>query len=113
MTTLPHVELAQIYVDSITAPQKHVVLIADAGHDAIITKSGEFLELLVQRVRPLAFQPEATTGTTRPASPCSVNASTQAQNVSRDSEWATMPKSYRAKRLPRSARSMSRGFWGS
>jgi pimeloyl-ACP methyl ester carboxylesterase len=60
------VELAQIYVDSITAPQKQIVLIAGAGHDAIITKTGDFLDLLVQRVRPLAFQPEATTGTTRP-----------------------------------------------
>lgn len=55
------VQLAQEYVDGITAPQKHVVLIADAGHDAIITKSGEFLELLVQRVRPLAIQLEPTT----------------------------------------------------
>jgi len=60
------VELAQIYVDSITAPQKQIVLIAGAGHDAIITKTGDFLDLLVQRVRPLAFQSEATTGTTRP-----------------------------------------------
>jgi pimeloyl-ACP methyl ester carboxylesterase len=49
------VQLAQEYVDGITSPQKDVVLIADAGHDAIITKSGEFLELLVQRVRPLAI----------------------------------------------------------
>jgi pimeloyl-ACP methyl ester carboxylesterase len=49
------VQLAQEYVDGITAPQKHVVLIADAGHDAIITKSDEFLELLDQRVRRLTI----------------------------------------------------------
>jgi pimeloyl-ACP methyl ester carboxylesterase len=60
------VELAQEYVDGITAPQKQIVLIAGAGHDAIITKSGEFLGLLVQRVRPLAVQPEPTTETALP-----------------------------------------------
>lgn len=52
------VELAREYVDAITAPQKQFVLIANAGHDAIVTKSREFLGLLVQRVRPLAIQPE-------------------------------------------------------
>ena len=55
------VQLAQEYVDGITAPQKQVFLIASAGHDAIITKSSEFLGLLVQRVRPLAIQAEPTT----------------------------------------------------
>ncbi|HEY6443525.1 MAG TPA: alpha/beta hydrolase [Candidatus Acidoferrales bacterium] len=57
------VQLAQKYVDGITAPQKQFVLIEDAGHDAIITKNGEFLQLLVQRVRPLAIQSEPTTRT--------------------------------------------------
>ena len=52
------VELAREYVDAITAPQKQFVLIANAGHDAILTKSREFLGLLVQRVRPLAIEPE-------------------------------------------------------
>jgi pimeloyl-ACP methyl ester carboxylesterase len=60
------VELVQEYVDGITAPQKQIVLISGAGHDAIITKSGEFLRLLVQRVRPLAVQPEPTTETALP-----------------------------------------------
>ncbi len=60
------VQLAEEYVDGITAPQKQFVLIADAGHDAIITKSGEFLRLLVQQVRPLAIQPEPTTRTAQP-----------------------------------------------
>lgn len=60
------VQLAQQYVDGITAPQKQIVLIADAGHDAIITKSAEFLGLLVQRVRPLAIQPEPPARTARP-----------------------------------------------
>jgi pimeloyl-ACP methyl ester carboxylesterase len=58
-------QLAKEYVDGITAPQKQVVLIADAGHDAIIAKSGEFLGLLVQRVRPLAIQSEPTTSNRR------------------------------------------------
>ena len=44
------------YVDSITAPRKELVLIPGAGHNAIATKSDEFLVLLNQRVRPLAAQ---------------------------------------------------------
>ena len=44
------------YVDSITAPRKELVLIPGAGHNAIATKSDEFLALLIQRVRPLAAQ---------------------------------------------------------
>ena len=44
------------YVDRITAPQKELVLIPNAGHNAIATKSDEFLKLLIQRVRPLALQ---------------------------------------------------------
>ena len=60
------VQLAQEYVDSITTPQKQFVLIKNVGHDAIITKSGEFLQLLVQRVRPLAIQPEPANRTAQP-----------------------------------------------
>ena len=60
------VQLAREYVDGITAQQKQFVLIDDAGHDAIITKSREFLQLLVQRVRPLAIQPDPTTRTAQP-----------------------------------------------
>jgi pimeloyl-ACP methyl ester carboxylesterase len=45
----------QAYVDSIMAPQKQLVLIPDAGHNVMVTKSDEFLSLLVQRVRPLAM----------------------------------------------------------
>ena len=44
------------YVDSLTAPQKQVVLIPNAGHNVMATQSDEFLSLLVQRVRPLAIQ---------------------------------------------------------
>jgi pimeloyl-ACP methyl ester carboxylesterase len=44
----------QAYVESITAPQKQLVLIPDGGHNVMVTKSDEFLSLLVQRVRPLA-----------------------------------------------------------
>jgi pimeloyl-ACP methyl ester carboxylesterase len=44
------------YFDSITAPHKEMVLIQNAGHNALATKSDEFLSLLVQRVRPLTVQ---------------------------------------------------------
>ena len=42
------------YVDSITAPHKELVLIPKAGHNVMATSSGEFLKLLVDRVRPLS-----------------------------------------------------------
>jgi pimeloyl-ACP methyl ester carboxylesterase len=42
------------YIDSIRAPHKELVLLSDAGHNAIVTKSREFLRLLLERVRPLA-----------------------------------------------------------
>jgi len=42
------------YVDSITAPRKELVLIPNAGHNVIVTRSDEFLKLLRERVRPLA-----------------------------------------------------------
>jgi pimeloyl-ACP methyl ester carboxylesterase len=50
VTPLPPV---RAYVDSITAPRKELVLIPNAGHNAIVTRSGEFLKLLRDRVRPL------------------------------------------------------------
>jgi pimeloyl-ACP methyl ester carboxylesterase len=49
------VQPVRAYVDSLTAPKKQFVLIANAGHNAMATKSDEFLSLLVQRVRPLAY----------------------------------------------------------
>ena len=45
------------YFDSITAPYKELVLIQNAGHNVIATKSDEFLSLLVQQVRPLSVEP--------------------------------------------------------
>jgi pimeloyl-ACP methyl ester carboxylesterase len=50
------VEPVRAYVDSITAPRKRLVLITNAGHNAMVTKSDEFLSLLVQLARPLAIQ---------------------------------------------------------
>src|SRR5262249_20649948 len=44
------------YFDSITAPHKELVLIHSAGQNAIVTKSEEFLSLLVPQVRPLAVE---------------------------------------------------------
>jgi pimeloyl-ACP methyl ester carboxylesterase len=43
------------YVNGITAPQKELVLIPNAGHNAIATKSDEFLKLLLEKVRPLVL----------------------------------------------------------
>jgi pimeloyl-ACP methyl ester carboxylesterase len=45
------------YVDSISAPRKELVLIPNAGHNAMVTRSEEFLKLLRDRVRPLASDP--------------------------------------------------------
>ncbi len=50
------VRLARAYVDGIAAPQKRFVAIEGAGHTAMYTKSGEFLKLLVESVRPLAAE---------------------------------------------------------
>jgi pimeloyl-ACP methyl ester carboxylesterase len=47
---------AKAYVDSMVAPQKQFVAIANAGHTAMYTRSDAFLRLLVERVRPLAIQ---------------------------------------------------------
>jgi proline iminopeptidase len=43
------------YVESVRAPRKELVLVPNAGRNLIALKSGEFLALLVQRVRPLAI----------------------------------------------------------
>jgi pimeloyl-ACP methyl ester carboxylesterase len=53
VTPVPPVEA---YVGSITAPHKELVLIPNAGHNVIATKSDEFLDLLVTKVRPLALR---------------------------------------------------------
>jgi pimeloyl-ACP methyl ester carboxylesterase len=55
-------EPAKAYFDTIHAPQKQLVLIPNAGHDVMYTRSDEFLGLLDQRVRPLAMQPHAKRG---------------------------------------------------
>jgi len=54
-------ELARAYVDSLRAPQKQFVAIADGGHVAMIARSDEFLRLLDQWVRPLAVQQQRQT----------------------------------------------------
>jgi len=45
------------YVAAITAPRKALVLIPNAGHNVMATRSDEFLKLLLDRVRPLAVSP--------------------------------------------------------
>jgi pimeloyl-ACP methyl ester carboxylesterase len=45
------------YVGSITAPRKDFVLIPNAGHNALATRSDEFLKVLLERVRPLLQSP--------------------------------------------------------
>ena len=49
------------YFDSIKAPQKRLVVIPRAGHNVMLTKSDDFLRLLVELVRPLAFHEEPQT----------------------------------------------------
>jgi pimeloyl-ACP methyl ester carboxylesterase len=46
--------LARSYLDSIKAPRKEFVTIATGGHFAVFLHSDQFLQELVQRVRPLA-----------------------------------------------------------
>src|SRR2546430_942917 len=45
------------YVESITAPRKELILILNAGHNAMVTRSDEFLKLLLDRVRPSLSNP--------------------------------------------------------
>jgi pimeloyl-ACP methyl ester carboxylesterase len=47
------VQPVRAYVDSITAPRKQMVLIPNAGHNVMATRSDEFLKELLERVRPL------------------------------------------------------------
>jgi pimeloyl-ACP methyl ester carboxylesterase len=46
---------ARAYLESMVAPQKQFVAIANAGHTAMYTRSDEFLRLLDENVRPLAI----------------------------------------------------------
>jgi pimeloyl-ACP methyl ester carboxylesterase len=46
--------LSQRYLDEVRAPVKRFVLIPHAGHDAVLTDSGVFLDGLVRYVRPAA-----------------------------------------------------------
>jgi len=59
------VEPVKVYVGRIRAPQKRLVLIANGGHNAISSKSDEFLRILNQVVRPLPLQTEAARGSSR------------------------------------------------
>jgi len=56
MDRMTPVQPVQAYVESITAPLKRFVLIPNAGHNVMVTRSEEFLRLLMQYVRPLAIQ---------------------------------------------------------
>lgn len=49
--------LAREYFTLVKAPRKESVTIKDAGHFAVFMRSGEFLNVLVKRVRPLATSP--------------------------------------------------------
>jgi pimeloyl-ACP methyl ester carboxylesterase len=48
--------LAREYFDKIKAPHKEFVAIKDGGHFAVFMRSAEFLNELVERVRPLAME---------------------------------------------------------
>ena len=45
------------YFEHIAAPHKELVLIPNAGHNALATRSDDFLRLLVERVKPLTNTP--------------------------------------------------------
>ena len=49
-------ELARRYLKSIKAPRKKFVPLKGGGHFAVFMNSGQFLEVLVKRVRPLALR---------------------------------------------------------
>ena len=49
-------ELARRYLASIKAPRKEFVPLKGGGHFAVFMNSGQFLEMLVKRVRPLGLR---------------------------------------------------------
>jgi pimeloyl-ACP methyl ester carboxylesterase len=49
-------ELARAYVRDVSAPQKTYLAIEGAGHLALITHTNEFLQVMTERVRPLATE---------------------------------------------------------
>ncbi|PYT19328.1 MAG: hypothetical protein DMG59_00730 [Acidobacteria bacterium] len=49
-------ELARRYLASIRAPRKEFVPLKGGGHFAVFMNSGQFLEVLVKRVRPLGLR---------------------------------------------------------
>jgi pimeloyl-ACP methyl ester carboxylesterase len=50
--------LAKAYFDHISAPRKAFLLMQDAGHMALLTKSDAFLTFLLANVRPFVLQPQ-------------------------------------------------------
>ena len=59
-------ELARHYFDSIKAPRKEFVPIR-GGHFAVFMNSGQFLDVLIKRVRPLSAAPKPSAHAPRPA----------------------------------------------
>jgi pimeloyl-ACP methyl ester carboxylesterase len=49
--------LAKAYFDRITAPRKAFLLMPDAGHMALLTRSDDFLKFMQTEVRPLVLKP--------------------------------------------------------
>jgi pimeloyl-ACP methyl ester carboxylesterase len=49
--------LARAYFDKVTAPHKTFLLMPDAGHMALLTRSDVFLKFLLTEVRPLVLKP--------------------------------------------------------
>jgi pimeloyl-ACP methyl ester carboxylesterase len=49
-------ELSRAYVDYITAPEKAFIALEDAGHMALMQKDDEFLQIIRDRIRPLAMR---------------------------------------------------------
>ncbi len=49
--------LAKDYFDKVTAPRKDFLLMPDAGHMALLTRSDIFLKFLLDEVRPVVLKP--------------------------------------------------------
>ena len=61
--------LARAYFDRITAPRKAFLLMPDAGHMALLTRSDAFLEFLMVNVRPLSREASTIAGSRPPQFP--------------------------------------------
>jgi pimeloyl-ACP methyl ester carboxylesterase len=48
-------KLVQPWFDALQVPSKRLIIMRDAGHSAMLTEPGAFLDLLLRYVRPVAM----------------------------------------------------------